>query len=86
MQNTSNRSKLFHVEKEVTNKIVTENSLDKYLSSAHIILVYSMIPGTYPSAMEYPGLRQKRIVGLSPEHFHRLLRTGVKCDLPTVSW
>ena len=29
---TPNRSKLFHVKMEVTNKIVTENSQDKYLS------------------------------------------------------
>jgi len=81
MQSTSNRSKLLHVEKEVTNKIVTENRLDKYLSSIHVILVCSMIPRTYPSAMEHPGLRWKRIVRLSPEYFQRLLGAGVKCDL-----
>jgi len=56
------------------------------MSAVHIILVCSMIPGTYPSAMEYPGLRWKRIVRLSPEYFHRVLGAVVKCDLPTVSW
>jgi len=58
---------MWNVEKEVTNKIVTENRLDKYLSSFHIILVCSMIPGTYPSAMEHPGLRWKRIVRIFSE-------------------
>jgi hypothetical protein len=74
---TSNRSKLFHVEKEVTNKTVTENSLDKYLSSAHMSLVCSVLPGIYPSE-EHPGFRWKRIVSLSTEYFHRLLGVADK--------
>lgn len=86
MQNTSSRSKLLRVEKEITNKIVTENRLDKYMPAVHIILICSMIPGTYTSAMEHPGLRWKRIVRLSPEYFHRVLGAVVMCDLPTVSW
>jgi hypothetical protein len=82
VQNTSYRTKLLHVEKEVTNKMVTENRLDKYLSSIHIILVCSMIPGTCPSTMEHSGIRWKRIIRLSPEYFHRLLGAGVSVIYP----
>jgi hypothetical protein len=66
---TSNKSKLFHVEKEVTNKNVTENSLDKYVC-------LFVLPELYPSKEEEPVCRLKRIVGLSTEYFHRLLEAA----------
>ena len=59
---------MFHVEKEITNNVTTENSVEKYLCSNHMILICSVVSGICPSEKERPGLRWKRNVRLSIEY------------------